>query len=144
MRKHLQLEELESRTLLSSAPLASPVAGAGSHLPDTGMRYDLTGTGKLDLTGPVKVSGYVQTTGFVASGHASGSITFTNALGSLTLGLTGPTQPGFAPLPVHFTFTVTGGTGAYQHETITGSIDFHFTFGAHGAYTYTFTMHTSA
>jgi hypothetical protein len=44
-------------------------------------------------------------------------MTLTNAKGSITLKLEGPTQSGFAPLPNRFHFSVTSGTGAYRGVT---------------------------
>jgi hypothetical protein len=105
----------------------APRPGRGSR---AGTRYGLAGTGTLDPLGPVGVSGYVQSTGFTTSGHASGNITFSTWRGTLTLGLAGPTQGGFAPMPTHLYFHVLGGSGTYRHEAISGWMDFHFRPGA--------------
>jgi hypothetical protein len=82
---------------------------------DVGDRYDFTGVADLARLGNVTVSGSIHNPGFVATGHATGSLTFTNANGSVTISLTGPSQPGFSRLPTSFQYRVTGGTGEYQN-----------------------------
>src|SRR5207302_7165809 len=39
-----------------------------------------------------------------------------------TLALTGPNQPGFSPLPVQFSYHITGGKGAYAHLSGQGTL----------------------
>ena len=90
---------------------------------DSGPLLKLKGTASLELLGEVNVSGSVQGTGFTTSGQATGTVTLSNKLGSVTLILTGPVQSGFSPLPTHFQFKVVGATGAYKGLTMTGSID---------------------
>ncbi len=80
---------------------------------DAGARFQLQGTAHLSRQGDFMVSGWVQGVGFIRSGHAQGSLTFTNHKGSITVSLTGPPQDGFAPLPDRFVYQVTSATGAY-------------------------------
>jgi hypothetical protein len=81
---------------------------------DAGLQYGVTGWGDLSGLPRFTASGFVRRTGYIFRGHASGELTLTNAKGSITLSLEGPVQPGFAPLPNRFHFTVTGGSGAYK------------------------------
>jgi hypothetical protein len=63
-------------------------------------------------------------TGFIAEGHATGTLTLTNARGSVTLALTGPSQDGFSPPGSGaYTFAVRGGTGSYARTVGTGEVD---------------------
>jgi hypothetical protein len=50
-------------------------------------------------------------------------LTLSNGQGNVTLQLTGPEQPGFAPLPEKFHFSVVSATGAYKGLKVKGSID---------------------
>jgi hypothetical protein len=131
-RTNLKLEALGSRDL-PSAGMATPapailhqhyaLAGHGSgsytrnlNMPDAGSKYQLTGTAQLADLGQVSVSGKVGGTGFTQHGHAYGTLTFTNAKGSVTLELTGvPEQNGFSPPPPYFRYRITAGTGAYKN-----------------------------
>jgi len=149
-KKSTRVEELESRAVPSTIPFlptgVSGMLGAhaqGNHapvlagmltgsytpahqVPDVGLRFNLHGTGTVSGMGHVTLTGWVQSTGFVASGHARGELVLSNAHGTLTLQLEGTLQPGFAPLPTHFYFNVVKGTGAYAHELAGGTIDFHY------------------
>lgn len=139
-RRSLELEELAQRILpsVSRVPFASlsgtqvmiavqqhaqnPLCGHGQgtytgniSFPDTGVNNTLQGTAKLARLGDVTVAGSVHGVGFIASGHATGTLTFTNGQGSVTLDLLGPEQPGFSSLPKEWKYTVTGATGDYQN-----------------------------
>ena len=46
----------------------------------------------------------------------------TAANGSVTIGLTGATQPGGSPVPQKMSYTVTGGTGAYANTAAKGTL----------------------
>ena len=81
---------------------------------DAGLRFAVDGSGKLGGLDTFTVTGSLQGTGFIAKGHATGELTLTNALGTIKVKLQGPEQPGSAPLPGRFHFTVTAGTGAYK------------------------------
>ncbi len=97
--------------------------------PEAGASYSLTGTGRLPGQGAVGLTGWVQGTGMIASGHATGELTISGAQGSMTLDLLGPTQRGFAPLPGQFRFTVRSGTGIYAHCRSSGTITLHLDSG---------------
>jgi hypothetical protein len=84
-------------------------------IPEIGQKYDLSGSAMLAGLGRVAVRGSVESVGFVLHGHAWGTLTLSNAKGSVTLRLEGPVQNGFAALPGRFTFDIEGGTGSYQH-----------------------------
>jgi hypothetical protein len=84
-------------------------------LPDIGAAYMLQGFGNFGKVGLASVSGDIHGVGFILQGHATGTLTFTNAKGSVTIALTGPEQSSFSPLPQQFQYQVIGGTGAYQN-----------------------------
>jgi hypothetical protein len=110
------------------AAIEPPVAPHGYATPmhvivgDIGVNYSFTGAADLARLGHVTVSGSALSLGNIQTGHASGTLVFTNAHGSVTVELTGPSQPGFAPLPTQFAYTVVSGTGAYQHLQDHGSL----------------------
>ena len=140
----LHVEEMEARLVPSAASPHYPGLGAalvahaatlapalggtvtGTYTatakPDLGTTYDLTGSGTLNLLGQVTAQGTLQSLGFIASGHAGGTVTITAGKDTITLQLTGHRQKGFAPLPKHFTYKVTGASGQFaslkgQHGT---------------------------
>jgi hypothetical protein len=94
-------------------------------IPDTGTHYDLSGSGSIDGLGQVTATGELHSTGFILNGHATGTLTLQNANGAVTLQLVGPSQPGFAPLPNHFDYTIVSATGAYTGMQGSGTIDLH-------------------
>src|SRR5947209_1346661 len=122
-RSSFRVEPLEPRTLLSASPWPPAAASAAaqvqvaaaqaatlagtirgmyaftSGIPDVGSTLRLSGSGRVQGLGPVRASGSVATTGFIASGHAGGTLTLSNPRGSVVLVLQGPTQPGFSPPP---------------------------------------------
>ncbi len=144
IRRILELEQLGERIVPSGSPMLpipttptpvvvttqqSPLAGQGrgaysssSTIPDTGVQYTFTGVATLAQLGVVQVSGSAHSVGFIASGQATGELTFRNARGSVTIDLTGPSQPGFSPLPKTFQYTVVSATGAYQGMQDQGSL----------------------
>jgi hypothetical protein len=94
-------------------------------IPDLGPAFSVQGKGKLGGLDEFTVTGFLHGTGFVAKGQATGELTLTNAHGTIKLKLEGPQQPGFAPLPGRFSFTVTGGTGAYKNLHDDGEVSLH-------------------
>jgi hypothetical protein len=87
-------------------------------VPDVGRTFSSSGSGFLAGLGRASVAGNLHTTGFIAEGHAQGTLTLTHGKGTITLQLTGTSvQSGFAGLPRTFTYTVTSGTGAYRSVT---------------------------
>ena len=93
-------------------------------LPDTGTEQTLTGAGTVQPLGPVQATGTLHTPGFILRGETTGTLTLSNANGSVTLRLVGPPQPGFSGPPPTFTYTVVGGTGAYAGASGTGTVAF--------------------
>jgi hypothetical protein len=149
------LENLEGRTLLSgvaamdaapesassevlataevraaSHPLSAAFNATGTftkpfHNPDVGPSYDFTGHGTKTSLGKFKLTGHVQTPGFVNNGRSSGKLVLTSSRGTITLILHGPPQaPG--TLPPSFTYSIRKGTGKYANSTGKG----HFTVSA--------------
>ena len=164
-----QLENLESMTLLSGfsagfhpAASAIVIAGASStsttptlisligtlkgnyHLkpgiPDVGATYNFFGHGIVKPVGGADVTGHVDQLGFVASGHAKGVIVISTPQGSLTVKLQGPKQKGFAPLPDHFSATITNGSGSYLKDRGHGTLVLVLDPASAGADHGTFTM----
>lgn len=84
--------------------------------------YTLNGTADLNALGHTTVHGTVHSVGLVALGAATGTLTFTNSLGSVTMSIAGPTQGELAALPQQFTYTVVSGTGTYAHVRDTGTL----------------------
>jgi len=82
---------------------------------DRGERIDFVGDGRLAHAGKVTITGHLDGVGLVAQGRAHGTLTVTNAHGSITFELTGPPQTGFSPLPNRFGYKIVSGTGAYAH-----------------------------
>jgi hypothetical protein len=144
-RAALRIEELGSRTLPSTstsagllpaggvqtvtAPAHGTLAGQGRGtysvsfaVPDAGAPYNLTGTANLCGLGVVAVKGSVHSVGFALHGHAQGTLTFSNAGGTVTVSLDGPQQAGFAPLPQDFHYRVVGGTGDYRRVAGQGTL----------------------
>jgi hypothetical protein len=142
------MEQLEGRALLSvvapmdAHPMAasampavtatahSPLAGAFNahgtftkpfHNPDIGPTYDFTGGGRKTSLGKFKLTGHVQTPGFVNNGRSGGHLTLTTSRGTITLVLHGPPQPP-GVLPDSFTYAIRKGTGAYANSTGKGQM----------------------
>lgn len=117
---------LENVQFGDAAALQGTGKGSYSKLipnPDVGPTYELQGTAALELLGQVSVKADIRGAGFVATGNATGTIVLSNNRGSVTLRLTGPTQPGFSALPRTFKFTVINATGAYSGFIMTGVLD---------------------
>jgi hypothetical protein len=134
---------MESKFLLSAqgvAPTAVMVArrmlvisgSAHGHydessvVPDAGKTVTFSGAGRVGGLGQVQFTGHFGTPGFITSGHATGTLVLSNARGTVTLALEGPTQPGFSAPPSTFAYTIVRGTGAYAarhgHGTLTMSL----------------------
>jgi len=151
LRRHAlrpSLESCESRALLSGGPVSAQVPvgviGPNIHfiqldgalhghyhvhngLPDTGASLDLSGTGRVHGFGHAFITGHIQGIGFIAQGHAQGTLFLSGVKGTLTLQLTGPDQkngPNGDPniMANVFTYQVTGGTGAYTNDTDSGTV----------------------
>ena len=128
-RYRLEIEELDQRILPSLSSLAPALTAApphalvghaagtyvsGSHSVNAGETATLNGTATLARLGHVTVTGTITGPGNVRSGHAWGTLTFTNVHGRVTVFLQGPLQAGFSPLPKAFHYHVVSGTGAYR------------------------------
>jgi hypothetical protein len=90
-------------------------------IPDIGSSQTLTGSGTVKPLGQVSASGTLHLTGFIAVGHATGTLTLTNARGSVTLQLTGKPQRGFSGPPMQLTFKIVKATGHYAGSTGSGT-----------------------
>jgi hypothetical protein len=93
-----------------------------SLIPDVGKTYQLGVTGRVAPLGQTGDSGSIHTTGFIATGNATGTLTMSAPRGAIKLQLTGPPQSGFAPLPSTMSYTITGGRGAYRNATGSGTV----------------------
>jgi hypothetical protein len=126
-------------TLIEDAPHAlPPLQGMGTGtfthepaVPDIAQVFELTGSADLAALGPVTIEGSVASTGFVAEGNAGGTLTFQNSHGSVTVQLTGPLQPGLAPLPQEFQYQVIASSGDYEGLAATGTL--HLVLAPHGS-----------
>jgi hypothetical protein len=110
-----------SRVFLNG--MMSGLYSAEQQVPDIGTSYHVITSGRFIHNGKAAVDGDLHSLGFIARGQAGGTLTAITPHGALTLELTGPTQPGFSPLPTHFQFTITGGTGRYHHAQGSGTVD---------------------
>jgi hypothetical protein len=98
-----------AETSQSKAHLAGAVSGFyfTTGLADVGTTFALSGSGAVSPLGSVTVKqGSFHSLGFIVTGQASGTMTLSNARGSVKIQLTGPLQPGFAALPKTFTYKV--------------------------------------
>jgi hypothetical protein len=95
---------------------------ATSSNPDVGKTYRMGVAGRINPLGQTGESGQINTTGFIANGMATGTMTISAPKGSVKLQLTGPSQPGFAALPSKMTFQIVGGTRAFAKATGSGSV----------------------
>jgi hypothetical protein len=143
-----QVEQLGERVLPSATPLNLPTAvltsaqvvqfqqfvfgkGSGTYtgaslVVDAGVSYSLHGAADITGLGHVTVSGSVHGVGMIVKGHAGGTLTFTNAHGSVTIELTGPEQRGFASLPLNYSYKVTQGSGDYKNLQYHGTLQLAF------------------
>jgi hypothetical protein len=101
---------------------AHPLHGTGTgtyHGPvvtiDAGTSFTLTATANLGPLGTFTVTGWVQGVGMIESGRATGELVLSNAHGTITLALHGPVQPSFSQVPPELIYSVTRGTGDFQH-----------------------------
>jgi hypothetical protein len=162
----VRVEELDGRIVPSITPVVSPLSttvktvsmsqhalagtGTGTYatgdgLPDVGTTYRLQGSGKFAGLGPVTITGSVHTPGFLANALAGGTLKFSKGHASLTVQLTGLTQPGSSSTSLWFHYQVTGGTEGFRHVTDQGTLrlDFsaappvlgHGLFSQHGTFT---------
>ncbi len=135
----LQFESLEGRDLMSAAAIPAPITPApliqsvvmpnalrhalsgqvlgtysvASPTASVGSVYTLTGSGSFGRLGQVSVSGTVTGVGNVLQGRARGTLTLSNANGTVTLDLLGPAQKGSAALPQSFQYRIVSATGQY-------------------------------
>jgi len=128
---HTSTVAVTTHTVTTPAPTATVHALAGV---DTGtyictLRYGTTnsgyhfnGTAVTKAMGTVAVQADVYGVGFHDFGYAHGTITFTNAKGSVTVALTGPRQPKLSPIPVWYQYKVVSATGAYKNLKDSGTL----------------------
>jgi hypothetical protein len=69
--------------------------------------------------------GWVQGAGFIASGRATGQLVLSSARGTITLALHGAVQTAFSQPPSVLVYSVTAGTGAFQHLSGYGAVEMH-------------------
>jgi len=84
--------------------------------------YHFTGDGSVKGMGAVQMQIDVYGVGFHDPGTAHGTITLTNAKGSVTVQITGPSQPKLSPLPQYFQYKIVQATGAYRGMTDSGTL----------------------
>ena len=131
------LEELHGRTLPSTKVVVPPDLGPPiqvdplpSHplhgdgygtytqpvVVDAGVEYQLDARLSLGSVGNFRVRGWVQGTGMVIGGRATGHLVLSNGHGTITLDLHSGELPPFSPLPPELVYSITAGTGAYAGE----------------------------
>jgi hypothetical protein len=90
--------------------------------PDTGTTHTLAGTAHLQGMGDVKVAGTIHGPGFINSQTFTGTLTFRNAKGRVTVAVTSFRPAGPAGLPVWYRYQVVQATGTYKGMKDTGSL----------------------
>ena len=93
--------------------------------PDTGATFNLFGIGSLKHLGLTTINGSIGIPGFIANGHATGTLHLSTLKGSLTLHVTAPALPSGTVPPNTFQFTVTSGTGSYRRDLDQGTVTLH-------------------
>lgn len=113
-------------TAVVTLPLAGTITGAYSipplANPDAGQTYLFNGSGTAGALGAVSATGSVRLPGFISSSQATGTLMLSNSLGSVTLQLTGPIEPGFGAFPKTLNYKISSGTGAYAGNQGSGKI----------------------
>jgi hypothetical protein len=84
--------------------------------------YHFTGQGTVKGMGIVQIQIDVYGVGFHTTGTAHGTMTLSNAKGSVTVQLTGPIQPKLSALPSWFEYKIVQGTGAYTNLRDSGTM----------------------
>jgi hypothetical protein len=108
--------------------LAGQVSGTWDSqpgVPVAGPDRTYTGQGTVTPLGTVQATGSVQLPGFAVNGQTQGTLTLSNADGSVTLGLVGPASYDLYGSPVTFQYTITGGTGQYAGASGSGTTILH-------------------
>ena len=149
-KRELRLEMLEGRELLSTMSVATegarhiaPSMAVSAEVarsrgfnfltsgtlnqmfsnPDTGKHYQISTSGRVAGLGAVKVTGELNTPGFIMSSTVTGNLTIHSRRGTLQASLSSAPVPGFSSIPNTLTFTITGGTGAFvRYHTGHGTI----------------------
>jgi hypothetical protein len=84
----------------------------------------LRGGGVVSPLGTVQMTGVLNVLGPIGQGETLGTVTLSNAAGSVTLRFVGPPQQGLGALPANFHYTITGGTGQYAGASGSGAVAF--------------------
>lgn len=110
-------------------PSPTKLTGSGSGLYICNLQYvttptgfHFTGTATITGMGKVDVQADIYGVGFKDNAQANGTMTLSNAQGSLKLSLTGPLQAKLAYLPSQFQYKVASATGAYAKMKVGGSL----------------------
>jgi hypothetical protein len=93
---------------------------AKSTAPTSAKVYVFTGSGRRATTRTI--SGPIQAVGFVAQGHAHGTLTLAVPRGRVSLTVVGPPQPAFSALPASFKWTAVNGTGTFAGRSGRGTM----------------------
>jgi hypothetical protein len=98
----------------------------GDASPQATRSAQLTGSGKIQELGRVRVAGSVQETGVTEPGQGIGMLILMNARGRLVLRLEAQAQASGSALDQNLAFVVQGGTGTFRQLTGAGSIALDF------------------
>jgi len=137
-RVQLQVEQLGERILLSAPAVTLPtkplpmipapalmvlhrhLQGIGRGVftrefadPSAGTHFHLQGAGTFNYVGRVRISGELQSGGLTLQNHVRGTITLSNAHGSVTLAIRGTTRSLYGTLPNWLSYSVVAGTGDF-------------------------------
>ena len=131
--QHRQRIRRRRRPIPSTPSNNPPASGVGPASTTIALSGQVAGTQPLDGSGTVGPLGAVTSTGTLSASGAepmnySGTATLVGSFGSVTLSLSGRV---FGPVSigqtVDLTYTITGGTGAYQDATGSGQAVLSFT-----------------
>jgi hypothetical protein len=118
---HVATTAVTPSTTTSTTTVQHALAGSGSGSYICTLQYmtmpsgyHFTGDGNVKGMGAVQMQIDVYGNGFVNKGSAHGTITLTNAKGSVTVQITGPMQPKLSHLPQWFQYKIVQATGAYK------------------------------
>jgi hypothetical protein len=135
-RRRPLVEPLEAKALLSNSsalkylgPVGSIIRNANAPTslngvirgtitdapadPGDGHTVTLSGTGRIEDMGRVRIEGSIRGTDPGSADRPDGRLVLTSPRGSVTLILRGRNQDGSAPLPDHYRYDVIGGRGVF-------------------------------
>jgi hypothetical protein len=113
-------------------------AGAAPTRFGVGPLYVLKGTANITGMGVVTFTGSLQAPALNAQGPVTGTLTLTNARGSITVSLTTSSQSGRSALPTSFQYTIVGSSGQFFGSSAAGTMHLTLTIGKRDGLNFSF------